>query len=194
MKKKAIFGGTFDPIHIAHLHVAHKAMEDLGLDKVIFMPSANPPHKQGQKVTDPYIRYEMVKMAIRGEPGFQISDYELSSSELSYTYKTLKHFNELEPDTEWYFLTGSDCLADVEKWKNPDEIFELCRFVVYNRTGYDIDDLKESRYFKKAVLLEMPTLDISATRLRADINSGKNVSSLIPESVYYLIQQLKLYK
>jgi len=194
MKKKAIFGGTFDPIHIAHLHVAHKAMEDLGLDKVIFMPSANPPHKQGQKVTDPYIRYEMVKMAIRGEPGFQISDYELSSSELSYTYKTLKHFNELEPDTEWYFLTGSDCLADVEKWKNPDEIFELCRFVVYNRTGYDIDDLKESRYFKKAVLLEMPTLDISATRLRADINSGKDVSSLIPESVYYLIQQLKLYK
>lgn len=194
MKKKAIFGGTFDPIHIAHLHVAHKAMEDLGLDTVIFMPSANPPHKQGLKVTDPYIRYEMVKMAIRGEAGFLVSDYELNSSELSYTYKTLKHFNELEPDTQWYFLTGSDCLADVEKWKNPDEIFELCRFVVYNRTGYDIDVLKESRYFKKAVLLEMPTLDISATKLRADINSGKDVSSLIPESVYYLIQQLKLYK
>jgi len=194
MKKKAIFGGTFDPIHLAHLHVAHKAMEDLKLDTVIFMPSANPPHKQGQKVTDPYLRYEMVKMAIRGEPGFKISDYELNSSELSYTYKTLKHFNELEPETEWYFLTGSDCLADVEKWKNPDEIFELCRFVVYNRTGYEIDSLEGSKYFRKAILLEMPVLDISATRLRADINSGKDVSSLIPESVYNLIDQLKLYK
>ncbi|MHC1720785.1 MAG: nicotinate-nucleotide adenylyltransferase [Clostridiaceae bacterium] len=194
MKKKAIFGGTFDPIHIAHLHVAHKAMQDLGLDTVIFMPSANPPHKQGQKTTDPYLRYEMVKMAIRGELAFKISDYELSSSELSYTYKTLKHFNELEPETEWYFLTGSDCLADVEKWKNPDEIFELCRFVVYNRTGYDIDALKESRYFRKAMLLKMPILDISATRLRADIASGRDVSSLVPESVYNLILELNLYK
>lgn len=194
MKKKAIFGGTFDPIHIAHLYVAGKAMQDLGLDSIIFMPSANPPHKQGQKVTDPYLRYEMVKMAIRGKRGFEISDYELRCSGLSYTYRTLKHFSEIEPETEWYFLTGSDCLADVEKWKNPDEIFELCHFVVYNRTGYKMDDLKKSKYFGRAEILEMPVLDISSTELRNEINAGRDVSSLIPESVYNFIEKLNLYK
>jgi len=194
MTKKAIFGGTFDPIHVAHLHVAHKAKEDLGLETVIFMPSANPPHKQGKKVTDPYLRYEMVKMAIRGEPGFQISDYELNSMGLSYTYKTLQYFNEIEPDTDWHFIAGLDSLVDVHKWQHADEIFELCNFVVYNRTGYDFKDMKENKYFKKSVLLEMPILDISSTQIREDIGSGKDVGSLLPETVDNIIRELKLYR
>ena len=194
MTKKAIFGGTFDPIHIAHLHVAHKAKEDLGLETVIFMPSANPPHKQGRKLTDPYLRYEMVKMAIRGEPGFQISDYELNSTGLSYTYKTLQHFNEAEPETDWHFIAGLDSLVDVHKWQHADEIFELCNFVVYNRTGYDFKDMKENKYFKKSVLLEMPILDISSTQIRDDIESGRHVGSLLPEPVDNIIRELKLYR
>ena len=194
MTKKAIFGGTFDPIHVAHLHVAHKAKEDLGLETVIFMPSANPPHKQGKKVTDPYLRYEMVKMAIRGEPGFQISDYELNSMGLSYTYKTLQYFNEIEPDTDWHFIAGLDSLVDVHKWQHADEIFELCNFVVYNRTGYDFKDMKENKYFKKSVLLEMPILDISSTQIRDDIESGRHVGSLLPEPVDNIIRELKLYR
>lgn len=194
MLKKAIFGGTFDPIHMAHLHVAHKAKEDLGLDAVIFMPSANPPHKQGRKVTDPYLRYEMVRMAIRGEQGFEISDYELNSKGLSYTYKTLQHFNELEPGTQWHFIAGLDSLVDVHKWEKPDEIFELCRFVVYNRTGCEIKDMKNNKYFKKSVILEMPILDISSTQIRDDINSGRDVSSLLPASVSNFISELDLYR
>jgi nicotinate-nucleotide adenylyltransferase len=194
MVKKAIFGGTFDPIHIAHLHVAHKAREVLGLDSVIFMPSANPPHKQGKKVTDPHLRYEMVKMAIRGEKGFQISDYELNSSGLSYTYKTLQHFTRLEPDTVWHFIAGMDSLADVCNWRNPDEIFELCRFVVYNRTGCGIDEVKENRFFKKSLILDMPLLDISSTRIREDIRAGRDVSSLLPGPVDCFIRELDLYR
>ncbi|MBP1744320.1 MAG: nicotinate-nucleotide adenylyltransferase [Firmicutes bacterium] len=194
MVKKAIFGGTFDPIHIAHLYVAHKAKEDLGLDAVIFMPSANPPHKQGKKVTDAHLRYEMVKMAIRGERGFQISDYEMNSTGLSYTYKTLQHFNELEPGTDWHFIAGLDSLADIHKWQNPDEIFELCHFVVYNRTGYEIKDMKNNKYFKKSVLLEMPILDISSTQIRYDISAGRDVSSLVPEPVGNFIKELDLYR
>lgn len=194
MVKKAIFGGTFDPIHIAHLYVAHKAKEDLGLDAVIFMPSANPPHKQGRKVTDAYLRYEMVKMAIRGESGFQISDYELNSTGLSYTYKTLQHFNELEPGTDWHFIAGMDSLADVHKWENPDEIFELCHFVVYNRTGCGFKDMKENKYFKKSLLLEMPILDISSTQIRDDISAGRDVSSLLPEPAGNFIKELDLYR
>ncbi len=194
MKKKAIFGGTFDPIHNAHLYVAHRAVEDLALNSVIFMPSARPPHKLEKNITHPYLRYEMVKMAIRGEPKFEISDYELNSKSLSYTYKTLEYFNELEKDTQWYFLTGLDCLMEVENWKNTDKIFELCHFVVYNRLGYDFSDVKKSKYFNRSIFLDMPVLDISSTRIREDIAAGRNVSSLLPESVNNLIIQFNLYK
>jgi len=194
MKKKAIFGGTFDPIHNAHLYVAHKAIEDLGLDCVIFMPSAKPPHKLGKKVTDPYIRYKMVEIAIKGEPKFQISDYELNSKNLSYTYKTLEHFVKLEKDIEWYFITGLDCLMEVGNWKNTEKIFELCHFVVYNRLGYNFKSVKENKYFNRVIFLDMPILDISSTRIREDVSHGKNVSSLLPESVNNLIGQLNLYK
>lgn len=194
MKKKAIFGGTFDPIHNAHLYIAHKAIRDLNLDSVIFMPSAKPPHKLELKITDPYIRYEMVKMAIRGETRFKISDYELNQKTLSYTYKTLEYFTELEKNTEWYFLTGLDCLMDIEKWKNTDKIFELCHFVVYNRTGYDFNNVVKNKYFSRAIFLHMPILDISSTKIREDVGLGKNVSSLVPESVNNLISELKLYK
>ena len=192
--RKAVFGGTFDPIHNAHLYIAHRALEDFNLDKVIFMPSAKPPHKLEKNVTHPYIRYEMVKMAIRGEPKFEISDYELNSSTLSYTYKTLEYFNELERDTEWYFLTGLDCLMEIDTWMNPDKIFELCHFVVYNRLGYNFNHMKKNKYFDKAVVLDMPILDISSTRIREDVAKGRNVSSLLPESVNELIVQLNLYK
>ena len=194
MKKKAIFGGTFDPIHNAHLYVAHKAIRDLNLDSVIFMPSARPPHKLGLKTTDPYIRYEMVKMAIRGVEKFEVSDYELNQKALSFTYKTLEFFTQLEPDTEWYFLTGMDCLMDIEKWKNSDKIFELCHFVVYNRTGYDFKNVVQNKYFSRAIYLHMPILDISSSQIREDIRIGKNVSSLVPENVYNLVNELELYK
>jgi nicotinate-nucleotide adenylyltransferase len=194
MKKKAIFGGTFDPIHNAHLYIAHKAIWDLELDSVIFIPSAKPPHKLERKTTDSYIRYEMVKMAIRGEAKFQVSDYELNQKTLSYTYKTLEYFKELEKDTEWYFLTGLDCLMDIEKWKNTEKIFELCHFVVYNRTGYDFKNVVKNKYFDRSIFLDMPILDISSTRIREDVSLGKNVGSLLPESVNNLVRELGLYK
>lgn len=192
--KKAIFGGTFDPIHNAHLYVAHRAIEDLSLDSVIFMPSARPPHKLEKNITDPYIRYEMVKIAIMGEPKFEISDYEINSKTINYTYKTLEHFHNLEKDTEWFFLTGLDCLMDLENWKNADKIFELCKFVVYNRLGYDFNEVKKSKYYHKAIFLDMPVLDISSTRIREDVSLGRNVSSLLPKGVNDLIVQLNLYK
>lgn len=192
--KKAVFGGTFDPIHNAHLYIAHRALEDFNLEKVIFMPSAKPPHKLGKNVTDPNVRFEMVRLAIEEEPKFEISDYELKSKELSYTYKTLQHFTELEVDTEWYFLTGLDCLMEVDTWRNPDKIFELCHFVVYNRLGYNFNQMVKNKYFSKAELLDMPILDISSTKIREDVAKGRNVSSLLPESVNKLIAQLNLYK
>lgn len=199
MIKKAIFGGTFDPIHNGHLYIAYEALDELELDNIIFMPSGNPPHKLGRNITDGFLRYEMVKMAIRREKRFDISDYELKKSNLSYTYETLKYFNNLEKDTMWYFLTGVDCLMDVENWKNSEEIFRLCKFVVFNRPGYSMKNIQEQKnkiekkYFNEIIFLDVPLLDISSTNIRKAIKEEKNVSYLLPESVYNTIEILKIY-
>lgn len=200
MIKKAIFGGTFDPIHNGHLHIAYEALYKLNLDKVIFMPSGNPPHKLGKKITNAFFRYEMVKVAIRQEECFDISNYEINKSDLSYTYETLKYFNNLEKDTEWYFLTGADCLMDIEGWKNAAEIFQLCTLIVFNRPGYNIENIQEQKskvekkYLNKIIFLDIPLLDISSTNIRKTIREGKSVSYLLPESVHNIIEQLNLYK
>jgi nicotinate (nicotinamide) nucleotide adenylyltransferase len=100
--KKAIFGGTFDPIHIGHIHIAYEALYNLNLDKIIFMPAGNPPHKNKKKITDAQIRYDLVKRAIESEEHFEISDYEINKKENSYTYETVELFSELQRNIEWY--------------------------------------------------------------------------------------------
>lgn len=139
--KKAVFGGTFDPIHFGHLHLAYAALEEVHMDKVIFVPTGNPPHKTEKQVTDAQIRYEMVKLAVRNEERFDISDFEVRNTGLSYTYKTLQHFKELEPDTDWYLITGLDCLMELESWKNVDKILEISNLIVFNRMGYKNNDV-----------------------------------------------------
>ncbi|WP_411683070.1 nicotinate-nucleotide adenylyltransferase [Clostridium thailandense] len=200
MIKKAIFGGTFDPIHNGHLYIAYEALYKLGLDNIIFMPSGNPPHKLGRNITDGFLRYEMVRMAIREEKRFEISDYELRNTDLSYTYKTLKYFNSIEQNTMWYFLTGVDCLMDIESWKNSEEIFKLCKFVVFNRPGYSMKNIQEKKseierkYLNEIIFLDVPLLDISSTNIRKSVKQEKNVNYLLPEGVYNTVKALKLYK
>ncbi|AKA72105.1 nicotinate-nucleotide adenylyltransferase [Clostridium scatologenes] len=200
MMKKAIFGGTFDPIHNGHLHIAYEALYKLNLDKIIFMPSGNPPHKSNKNITEAFLRYEMVKTAIRNEDNFDVSDYEINRDDLSYTYQTLEYFTNLEKETKWYFITGVDCLMDIENWKNAEEILNLCTFVVFNRTGYSIESVLkkkisiEKKCNNKIVFLDIPLLEISSTNIRKHIKEGRKVGHLMPESVCYIIEQLKLYK
>ncbi|MBP2033008.1 nicotinate-nucleotide adenylyltransferase [Clostridium algifaecis] len=200
MIRKAIFGGTFDPIHNGHIHIAYEAFYKLDLSEVIFMPSGIPPHKLDKKITDPFIRYNMVKAAVKNEKKFVVSDYEINSPDLSYTYKTLRHFNDLETNVEWYFLTGTDCLMDIEEWSNTREIFKLCKFVVFNRPGFDIDNIicqkkkMEKKYSADIIFLDANLLDISSTNIRKNIKINRNVGYLLPESVYKIIKEYNLYK
>ncbi|WP_027625007.1 nicotinate-nucleotide adenylyltransferase [Clostridium lundense] len=199
MKKQAIFGGTFDPIHNGHLHIAYEALYKLNLDKIIFIPSGSPPHKSNKKITDGYIRYEMVSMSIRDEKKFELSDYEIKKKGLSYTYETLEYFKNKFPQVKWYFLTGVDCLMELNGWKKIDAIMDICEFVVFNRPGFDkCDILKqkarvEEKYNKKIIFLDIPLLDISSTDVRRLIREKKNVRYFLPEGVYNTITQLKLY-
>ena len=198
--RKAIFGGTFDPIHNGHMHIAYEALYNLNLDLIIFIPSGNPPHKTKRKVTEGKIRYEMVKSTIKDEAKFHISDCEVNNSELSYTYKTLKYFSTLEPDTKWFFITGADSLINLESWKNVKGILECCTLVVFTRPGYDLAEINEQKkkieekYNADIIFLNMPVIDISSTTIKKKISENKNVKYLLPYEAYKIIKELNLYK
>lgn len=199
MIRKAIFGGTFDPIHNGHLHIAYEALYKLKLDKIIFMPAGNPPHKIGSDVTDALHRYEMVKQAIVKEKNFEINDYEISKNGFSYTFETIEYVKKNEKDTEWYFISGMDCLIEIENWKNVDRILNLCKMVVFNRPGYDFQtaikqkELLEKKYNKEIIFLDIPLMDISSSFIRKKIKNGENVSYLMPDEVYNYICSENLY-
>jgi nicotinate-nucleotide adenylyltransferase len=200
MTNKGLFGGTFDPIHFGHLYIAQEALYRLQLDSILFMPSGNPPHKITREKTDAVIRYELVNMAIKDEEKFSLSSYEIDSKDLSYTYKTLEYLKSQEPGTKWYFITGVDCLMELNFWKNVDEIFKLCTLVVFYRLGYKKEDILqqkkevEERYKILIIFLDINPIDISSTDIKNMLKEGRNVSHLLPANVLNTILELDLYK
>lgn len=197
-KRKAIFGGTFDPLHNGHLYIANEAFKLLELDKLIFVPSGNPPHKTEKIITDASIRYELVKKTLENYRIFEVNSYEVERKEISYTYKTLQYFNKLEEDTDWFFVVGADCLQELHLWKNVNEILEICKFVVFSRPGYkEVYQRKieaEKKYGKEIILLSIDALNISSSMIREKVKNNENISDLVPESVDKAIKELKLYK
>ena len=197
MKKIGILGGTFNPIHLAHLYIAYEAKSQLNLDKVIFIPTGNPPHKKDKKILEADLRYNMVYEAIKNYEDFEISKYEVEKEGYSYTFETLKHFKA--KDNELYFITGADCLMDIEKWKNPEEIFRLSRFVVFNRAGYNKENLKiqknniEEKFNTNIDFLDIIDLEISSSMIRERINDGKRVDFFLSKEVLSYIQENNIY-
>lgn len=200
MNKKAIFGGTFDPIHNGHLHIAYKALDRLKLDKIIFIPSGNPPHKHKEYITDKYIRYDMVKSAIEQEEKFEMSDYEVKKKGKSYTYETIEYFIKVCPNVDLYFIIGADCLMDIYKWKNVDDIMEKAKLVVFRRPGYSLESIlfqkrrMEEKFKKEIIFLDVPLLDVSSTEIRKKIKIGEEVKNLMPKKTYYIVKNYKLYR
>lgn len=199
MVKKGIFGGTFDPIHNGHLYIAREALKILNLNYIVFMPSGNPPHKTVRKKTDASIRYELVNMAIREEKQFILSSFEIDSKGLSYTYKTLEHFNKLEPDTKWFFITGADCLVELDMWRSVDRILDAATLVVFNRPGYNKEDILrqkeavEKKFNKEIIFLDIEPMEVSSTAIKSLIREGKDAAHLLPENIRYAASELGLY-
>lgn len=198
--KKGIIGGTFDPFHNGHMHIAYEALEKLNLDKILFIPAGNPPHKNNKNITDATIRYKIVEKAIKGESCFEISSYEVLKEGLSFTYETLEYLNEKEPDTQWYFICGVDCLMQLGSWRNVGTILESCQLAVFIRPGYEQEqicnqkDKIEKKYKKEILLINLPQMDISSSYIRERIEKSKNISYLVPYSVNKDIKSLNLYK
>lgn len=198
MEKWGIIGGTFDPIHLAHIYIAEEAKKQLDLKKIIFMPAGSPPHKTHKRITEASLRLNMIKSAIEGKEGFEVSDYEIKEKGMSYTYKTLEAFyNE---DIELYFITGADCLMNIEKWREVDKILHLCNFVVFTRPGYDNEKLIiqknkiENKYNAKIIFLNIEGKDISSTEVKELIRKGEKLQKYLPPKVIDIINKEKLYR
>ena len=200
MKKYGIMGGTFNPIHLAHLYIAYEAKEQLNLDKVIFIPAGNPPHKKNNGIIDAEYRYNMVKKAIEGYEDFIISDYEVNKNGYSYTYETLKYLKNKYYDTEIFFISGGDSLMDIEKWREPEQVLKNCTFVAFNRGVYTKEILSEQKkkledkYNCKITLLDVVDIDISSSIIRKRIQDGKRVDFFLSKEVKDYIEENALYK
>ncbi len=133
MKKIAILGGTFNPVHNGHLKLAENTWRQFSLDEFWFLPSPNPPHKQGRTITDFSHRFEMTKLAIRKYPSFVCSDFETRRTGKSYTSDTLTELKQLHPDTEFYFVMGADSFYEFGNWHEPETISKLATIIVADR-------------------------------------------------------------
>ena len=200
MKRYGMMGGTFNPIHLAHLYIAYEAKEELNLDKIIFMVARNTPHKKESKIIDSKYRYNMVQKAIEGYEGFEISDYEIKKNGYSYTYETLQYLKKQDDNVEVFFIAGADSLMAIEKWRNTDLVLNNCTFVAFNRGEYNKSILEEQKYKlekkydAKIVILNVTDIDISSSMIRERIANGKRVDFFLPEEVKKYISENNLYR
>lgn len=197
MQKVGIMGGTFNPIHNGHIQLAKCAYETLKLDKVLFMPSGNSYLKKNVLATEH--RVAMTKAAITEYPYFELSLEEANREGNTYTYDTLQRLTGAHPDTEYYFILGADSLLYIDKWVNPDIIFELCTLVCAVRNESNMSVLHQkgeelTGMGAKIIYLNMDKIDISSTAIREGAKQGANISDMVPEAVLRYIKQEHLYE
>lgn len=196
-----VMGGTFDPIHIGHLAAAEEARDRFELDKVIFIPSARPPHKGGVTYSSPEARLEMVRLAIQDNSSMEVSDIEINRDGLSFTIDTLHRLREIYgADTELFFIIGADAILEILTWKEPEALFSQCRFIAATRPGYSLAELHEALAGLTAgaedniCRMEIPDLAVSSTFIRERVAAGKPFRYLVPEPVWRYIRENNLYR
>lgn len=202
MLKVGIYGGTFDPIHRGHLITANDILENCGMDKVVFMPAGNPPHKSGKKVTEAKHRVNMIKAAIDGNDKLDISLIEAEREGTTYTVDTLRVLVKENNDIRYYFIIGSDVVLDILSWKKIDEVFKLCGFLVMLREGYDdekvlrkVADLRE-KYNAEIIIANVRRVEVSSTSVKRLLLSKERFCELekhVPSGTLQYICQNNLY-
>lgn len=198
-----LFGGSFNPIHHGHLILARAAAESLGLLRVVFLPSRQPPHKADRTLLDANHRAEMVKLAIEDEPLFEFSDLDLIRSGPCYTFDTVMRFQrDFGEGVELCWIIGADSLAELCGWHRAEELVDACRIVTARRPGWDdIDWTQIERSFGpervarlRDNVVDTPRIEISSTNIRERIRSGKSIRFLVPPAVSDYVRLQGLYR
>jgi nicotinate-nucleotide adenylyltransferase len=215
--KIGLFGGSFDPIHRGHLDPVREARRRLGLERVIYLPTAIPPHKPGRRLAPPLARYAMVEIALLHEEGLETSAYELTLDRPAYTAETLEHFQRLLPAAELHLLIGSDSFRELPHWVRWREIAAAARLVVLSRPGWDLAELApgtatapdagDSRArpelaeltalagSDRVLMVDRPAVEVSSTRLRQILARGERPpAGSMPDLVVDFVHKYNLYR
>ncbi|HSL94829.1 MAG TPA: nicotinate-nucleotide adenylyltransferase [Thermoleophilia bacterium] len=194
-RRVGVLGGSFNPPHLGHLVIASEACYQLGLERVVFVPAADPPHKTVADATPAAVRVEMARLAIAGDERFTVSTVELDRG-LKYTVDTLRALAEEYEGAELIFIMGSDSLLQFETWHEPQAILELCRLAVAVRPGDDerrLDAVAAGLGRRRALVLRTPLIAVSSTDLRGRVRMGMPLTYLVPRAVEDYVQRHDLY-
>ena len=193
MKRTGIMGGTFNPVHIAHLILAEHALEQFALDEIMFLPSRRPAYKPAEEILPDAVRFQLLQLATAENPAFYVSDLELKREGNTYTADTMLQLKQLEPDTDFYFILGGDSLMKFERWYHPEIILANAHLLATTR-GNGTDTAKQELVYQKAEELNRrfhsdiqvfttPLMEISSTEIRKRLQNGQSVRYLMPEPV-----------
>jgi nicotinate-nucleotide adenylyltransferase len=218
MEKRRIglLGGTFNPVHEGHLRAAEEVRRRFGLNRVLFIPSYIPPHKQTTDMASPEDRYAMVELAVRARPEMEASPLEIEAREKSYSIITLNKLKAIYADAWIFFILGIDAFLEIETWRSYREVLEQCHFIVISRPGFDLEKAREalpSEYAGKikdcgrtgpvgadllsrfrVFLMMIDALDISSTDIRGRVKAGRPIHGLVPAPVEEYIRTKNLYQ
>ncbi len=211
-----MFGGSFNPVHTGHLRAAEEIKESLLLDKVVFIPASVHPFKKKGDITDKKKRCQMLRLATRNNPDFEISEIELQREGVSYTIDTLKYFADSDPGAQFYFIVGNENLAQIEKWNQYQDLFFYANFAVIERPGSDTVEecqlipsglkqffklkrtaegttVYEHNSLKELVFLKISGINISSSEIRRLIMEKRSARYFVPDEVNSYILKNKLY-
>jgi len=195
-----VFGGSFDPVHMGHLTVAQDAVEQLELDRLIFVPAAVPPHKQDHTLADGEHRFAMLRLAAEDNPAFEVSDMELRRGGVSYTFETMQQIQAEHPGAELFFIVGLDSLMELHLWRNIDELLEQYAVVPFARGGEEpqraAEKIELSEPWKNRLmerLIRIHEIEVSASEVRMRLAEGLSIRYLVPPEVEMYIFEHGLY-
>jgi len=198
-RRIGVLGGTFDPPHLGHLWLATLAADAIGLDRVLFMPAAQPPHKGGQLVSRATDRLLMTRLAITGDPAFELSAIEMERPGPSYTIDSVDELERAHPDAKLFLIMAADSLEQIDTWREPDRLLARIEWVVGPRPGSALPDRSalEDRFGAAASRihsLEGPSLDVSSSEIRRRVAAGKAIRYLVAGGVEETIVERRLYR
>jgi len=186
-----IYGGSFNPVHLGHLLVAQAAMEELGVDRLFFIPAAQSPFKPGQQPASGALRLQWLRLALAGQPRCEVDDQEIQRGGISYTVDTLRGYAARFPGAKLFYLIGADNAAKLNEWRAPEELARLAEFVAVPRPGGGQGVFPPP--FRGRTLRGFP-LGVSSSQIRARVQAGLPIANLVPAAVAEAIPAARVYK
>lgn len=189
--KIGLLGGSFNPVHNGHLAIAENALEQLELDKILFLPVGMHPLKTDRNIPPFEIRYKLIETVLNSFPDFEVSTLDEKSENLNYTDELIKTLKSKYPDNDFFFIAGDDIVSELPRWHNYRWLLDNVKIVVFNRVHTDKSEWKNLDFLNRLFFLEMKPVNISSKEIREKIKNCENISGLVPEKVEEEI--IKLY-